>query len=88
MQRSTLLGALFVLGCHWPSAPDVLSAAPPDSPTEVELQRDLVGYWKLQGDCRDSSGRNNHGVIHGVDLQTGRFDGRSAYVEVRHEGET
>ena len=82
MQRSLLLGALFVLGCHWLSAPDVLSAAPPDSTTEVELQRDLVGYWKLQGDCCDSSGRNNHGTNHGVDLQTGRFDGRSAYVEV------
>lgn len=52
MLRSMLLGALFVLGCHWLSAPDVLSAAPPDSPTEVELQRDLVGYWKLQGDFR------------------------------------
>lgn len=78
MQRSTLLGALVVLGCHWLIAYDVLSAAPP----EVELQRDLVGYWKLQGDCRDSSGRNNHGTNHGVDLKTGRFDGRSAYVEV------
>ena len=77
-QRSTLLGALFVLGCHCLMAHDVLSAAPP----EGELQRDLVGYWKLQGDCRDSSGRNNHGVNHGVDLKTGRFDGRSAYVEV------
>jgi hypothetical protein len=42
----------------------------------------LVGYWKLSGDCRDASGHGNHGVNHGVDLDKGRFDGRSAYIEV------
>ena len=42
----------------------------------------LVGHWKLRGDCRDSSGRGNHGVNHGVDLESSKFDGRSAYVEV------
>jgi hypothetical protein len=42
----------------------------------------LVGYWKLQGDCRDYSGHNNHGVNHGVNLDSGAFDGISAYVEV------
>jgi hypothetical protein len=42
----------------------------------------LVGYWKLLGDCRDHSGRGNHGVNHGVDLKTGAFDGRGAHVEV------
>jgi hypothetical protein len=42
----------------------------------------LVGYWKLTGDCRDSSGRGNHGANHGADLRTGAFDGRSAFVEV------
>jgi hypothetical protein len=42
----------------------------------------LVGHWKLQGDCRDYSGHGNHGVNHGVNLDTGTFDGISAYVEV------
>ena len=42
----------------------------------------LVGYWKLKGDCRDYSGRGNHGVNHGVQLDGGEFDGVSAYVEV------
>jgi hypothetical protein len=42
----------------------------------------LVGHWKLQGDCRDYSGQGNHGVNHGVDLESGAFDGKSAYVEI------
>ena len=42
----------------------------------------LVGHWKLQGDCRDYSGHGNHGVNHGVDLDSGAFDGTSAYIEV------
>jgi len=42
----------------------------------------LVGYWKLQGDCRDYSGHGNHGVNHGVKLESGTFDGIGAYIEV------
>lgn len=42
----------------------------------------LVGYWKLDGDCRDYSGHGNHGVNHGVDLDRGVFNGISAFVEV------
>ncbi|HAB18528.1 MAG TPA: hypothetical protein DCE44_19065, partial [Verrucomicrobiales bacterium] len=42
----------------------------------------LVGYWPLQGDCRDYSGHGNHGVNHGVDLDTGTFDGLGAFIEV------
>ncbi len=42
----------------------------------------LIGYWKLQGDCRDYSGQGNHGVNHGVNLDSGTFDGISAYIEV------
>lgn len=45
-------------------------------------ERGLVGYWTLRGDCRDHSGRGNHGVNHGVDLDSGVFDGLGAYVEV------
>ncbi|MBA4107082.1 MAG: hypothetical protein C0485_15155 [Pirellula sp.] len=44
----------------------------------------LVGHWKLQGDCRDYSGQNNHGVNHGVDLSSSAFDGTGAYIEVPH----
>src|SRR6476620_2991657 len=42
----------------------------------------LVGHWKLQGDCRDSSGHGNDGVNHGVDLDHGAFDGAQAYIEI------
>lgn len=42
----------------------------------------LVGHWPLRGDCRDYSGQGNHGVNHGVKLETGQFDGRGAYIEV------
>src|SRR5262249_7498777 len=42
----------------------------------------LVGHWKLHGDCRDYSGCGNHGVNHNVDLDSGTFDGKSAYIEV------
>jgi hypothetical protein len=42
----------------------------------------LVGYWKLRGDCRDYSGHGNHGVNHGVQLDRGAFDGLRAHIEV------
>lgn len=51
-------------------------------PEPDDLQRALVGYWKLQGDCLDYSGLDNHGTNHGVDLATGTFDGRKAFIEV------
>ncbi|HPP52074.1 MAG TPA: hypothetical protein PK777_03910 [Thermoguttaceae bacterium] len=48
-------------------------------------QAGLVGRWKLAGDCRDSSGRENHGVNHGVDLSAAdgaKFNGIDSYIEV------
>ena len=48
----------------------------------ADAEPGLVGHWKLQGDCRDSSGSGNHGVNHGVDLGSGAFDGESSYIEV------
>lgn len=42
----------------------------------------LVGHWPLRGDCRDHSGRGNHGRNRGVDLQTGTFNGRGCSIEV------
>lgn len=44
--------------------------------------RGLVGYWKLESDCRDHSGAGNNGQNHGVDLATGEFTGRGAYIEI------
>ena len=51
----------------------------------AEPAKGLVGHWKLQADCQDSSGRGNHGVNHGVEFD-GRdgatFNGVDSYVEV------
>ena len=58
----------------------LLADQKPSSP--VDLQHGLAGYWKLQGDCRDHSGGGHHGINHGVDLQSGAFDGRGAFIEV------
>ena len=41
-----------------------------------------LGYWPLRGDAQDHSGGGNHAVNRGVDLATGRFDGRGSYLEV------
>ena len=44
----------------------------------------LIGHWRLTGDAKDYSGKNNHGQNHGVRfLPTGaKFDGRSNFIEV------
>ena len=81
MTPNLLLGVLMFLGCHRLTPHEEQSAEPPQAP-EVDLQRDLVGYWKLQGDSRDHSGHGHDAVNQGADLATGSFDGRKAYVEV------
>jgi len=48
----------------------------------VNLENGLVGHWKLQGDCRDSTVLGNHGINHDVDLKNGSFDGIKSYIEV------
>jgi hypothetical protein len=53
-----------------------------DSEDHADTRSQLVGYWPLRGDCRDHSGNEHHGTNHGVDLQTGTFDGHAAYIEV------
>src|SRR5262245_2155929 len=58
------------------------AAAPVAASGDRAQDAGLVGHWKLQGDCRDHSGKNNHGVNHGVALETGTFDGVGAYIEV------
>ena len=44
----------------------------------------LVGHWALVEDCRDSSGRDNHGQNHGVTFTAdgALFDGVADYIEV------
>ena len=46
------------------------------------LDKDIVGYWKLCGDCKDYSGMENHGKNHGVNLAYSEFNGRDSYIEV------
>jgi hypothetical protein len=53
-----------------------------EHPTDRGMEPGLVGHWKLRGDCRDYSGYGNHGMNHGVNLDSGAFDGIGAYVEV------
>lgn len=59
--------------------------AVPSISSQPKVQDDaLVGYWPLTGDCRDHSGNGNHGRNHGVDLNTARFNGREAHIEIPH----
>lgn len=60
----------------------VVSAMPLHADEKTASDPGLIGYWKLQGDCRDSSGLGNDGVDHGVDLSKGRFSGLGEYIEV------
>ncbi len=73
---------LSTLLCLNPPSLDQVSGADRKSAVEHSLQDGLIGYWKLKGDCRDHSGKGNHGVNFGVDLETGEFNGRGAYVNV------
>src|SRR3954466_8967795 len=52
------------------------------SPSLFAKEAGLVGFWPLRGDCRDHSGHGLNGTNHGVNLETGEFDGRSAYIEI------
>lgn len=78
----TLVVILGIAGLRWAVHRETETPGGPATQSAVDLQHGLVGYWKLQGDCRDHSGRGHHGTNHGVDLATGTFDGRGAYVEI------
>lgn len=79
MKSITTAYLLIALACFLPS-----SAAVED--------KNLIGFWKLAGDARDSSGNELHGVNHGVDLsapapggrkgRAARFDGRRAFIGI------
>jgi len=61
------------------------------SPAQADRRsHGLIGYWKLGADSRDYSGRDNHGVNHGVlfgaagplGSQAAEFRGDGQYIEV------
>ena len=62
------------------SCSDLLAKA--DLDKSSRSRQGLVGHWKLQGDCLDYSGKENHGINRGVDLSSSSFNGRNAFVEV------
>jgi hypothetical protein len=54
------------------------------------LDNGLAGHWQLSGDCRDSSGHDNHGINHAVDIgkdarEGAHFNG-AAYIEIPDNG--
>ena len=59
-----------------------VSAAIGGAATAGADESGLIGYWPLRGDCRDHSGNGHHGINYGVDLETGTFNGRGAYIEI------
>lgn len=80
-----LSAAFIVFGADWSEGLQQAALANSgDTAIDGSLKQGLVGYWKLRGDCRDHSGCGNHGVNHGVKLDSGTFDGTSAYIEVPH----
>ena len=48
------------------------------------VDKGLLGYWPLRRDCKDYSGRANHGINHGLNLEKEEFDGREGYIEIPH----
>jgi len=79
LQTIVAVTLLLSLGCCFSKS---AWGAENQSDNQSSAERGLLGCWKLIGDCRDHSGNGNHGVNHGVDLKTGSFNGRGAYIEV------
>lgn len=48
----------------------------------ISAEAGLVAYWKLRGDGADSSGGGHNAVNHGVNLETGEFNGRDSFLEI------
>ena len=71
----------------WFSALLVL-ANPREAPAASGSTRNLLAHWELATDCRDSSGKGNHGTNHGAEFRrhedrpAARFDGRRSWIEV------
>ncbi len=50
----------------------------------TKQEKGLIGYWKLKGDCKDYSGKGNHGKNYGVNLVDSAFNGGNSCIEVEH----
>ena len=37
----------------------------------MPIEEGLIGLWKLDGDCQDSSGNDNHGQPYGIGFSDG-----------------
>ena len=42
----------------------------------MSIDSGLVGLWKFNGDCKDYSGKGNHGSPFGVDLTSAGRSGK------------
>lgn len=77
-RRQTLFRVLplFLWSCLFPP--------PPALAADDDLQRDLVGHWRLTGDSEDDSEAGNHGHNHGVVFTDDGavFDGIDDWIEV------
>lgn len=93
LELSLLLGCLGARGTV--GAPAVASEGRqlPRGEASLNVEPDLIGDWKLGGNGRDSSGKGNDLLNHGVDLTArnragdvngaARFDGRDQYLEAK-----
>jgi len=60
------------------------------SAQDVDLEKGLIGYWKLEKDAKDYSGNDNHGKNNGVQFtakgvngeSAASFNGRDNYISV------
>ncbi len=59
----------------------------------MSIDSGFIGSWRLNGDCQDSSGNNNHGHGYGADFAEGPggkpnsaavFNGVDASIEIPH----
>jgi len=70
--------AIIVLGAGIAGAALLIGGAGREG--DVSLQKSLVGWWKMDGNAKDSSSGNNHGTVIGATLTTDRKgEANSAY---------
>lgn len=73
----SFLPLCFLTGCSSQDGSDPETGRP-------IIRKGLIGYWKLQNDCKDYSGTGNHGINHGVSFAgtAGQFNGIDSYIEI------
>jgi hypothetical protein len=69
----------------------MLIGLPSSASENSKASNGLIGHWKLQGDCRDSSGKENHGTARNMTFTAGpggeaqgaaAFNGRDGWIDV------